>query len=73
MVTFLALLGVLCVGLVVGRLWHSTILIGDRRALDRLAGGLIAEQRLQSQTHATLRAMQEETRRATSMWPSNER
>lgn len=57
-----ALVGVLLVGIIAGLMWHSTVLIGDRRTLDRLVSGLAAEQQLQARTHATLRAMHEAAR-----------
>ncbi|TQN41689.1 hypothetical protein FHU33_1066 [Blastococcus colisei] len=59
MIIFLALTGVLVIGLMLGLLWHSTVLIGDRRALDRLASHLAAEQLIQARTHDTLRAMRD--------------
>lgn len=62
MVITLALIGVLVIGLVLGLLWHGTVLIGDRRALDRLASHLATEQLIQDQTHATLRAMRDVVR-----------
>jgi hypothetical protein len=57
-----ALVGVLLVGLIGGLLFHGTLLIGDRRTLERLTSGLVAEQQLQARTHATLRAMHEAAR-----------
>ena len=62
MVIFLALIGVLVIGLLLGLLWQGSVVIGDRRTLDRLASQLVAEQRMQAQTHATLRAMRETAR-----------
>lgn len=62
MIIFLALIGVLIIGLVLGLLWHSTVLIGDRRALDRLASHLAAEHLIQARTHDTLRAMRDAAR-----------
>jgi hypothetical protein len=58
----LALIGVLVIGLVLGLLWHSTVLIGDRRVLHRLASHLAAEQLIQARTHDTLRAMRDAAR-----------
>jgi hypothetical protein len=57
MVIFLALLVVLIIVIVVGLLWHGTVLIGDRRALDRLARHLETERRMAAATQATLQAM----------------
>jgi hypothetical protein len=57
MLLICALIGVLLIGVILGLLWHSTVLIGDRRTLARLASSLAAEQQLQARTHATLRAM----------------
>lgn len=63
MVIFLALVGVLIVGLVFGLLWRGTVLIGDRRALDRLAAQLEAERRMNAATQDTLQAMRQAVRR----------
>lgn len=62
MVIFLALLSVLVVGVTLGLLWRGSVLIGDRRTLDRLVSQLSAEQHMQARTHATLRAMHEAAR-----------
>lgn len=62
MLLICALVGALLIGVVAGLLWHSTVLIGDRRTLDRLASTLVAEQQLQARTHAALRAMHEVAR-----------
>lgn len=61
-VIMLALVGVLVIGLVAGLLWRGTLLIGNRRALDRLSSQLSAEQRMQAATHATLAAMRQAVR-----------
>ena len=59
MLTILALLGVLALGLILGLLWRGAVLIGDRRALDRLSSRLVAEHRMEDATRATLSAMQQ--------------
>ncbi len=66
MLVLLALLGALVVGLLVGLACHGTVLIGDRRALNRLAAQLTAEQRMTAATHATLAAMRHAVRRSYS-------
>jgi hypothetical protein len=58
----LALIGVLLVGLVAGLVWRGVVVIGDRRALDRLGSQLLAEQRMAAATHATLQAMRQVVR-----------
>lgn len=62
MLLALALLAVLGVGIVVGLVWRGAVIIGDRRALDRLAGRLDAERRMTAATHATVQAMRQMTR-----------
>lgn len=56
--TLLFLLVTLIVGASLGLAWRGTVLLGDRRAVDRLATQLMTEMRLQAETDATLRAMQ---------------
>lgn len=44
--------------------WRGTLLLGDRRAVDRLAAQLATELHLRVRTEATLRAMGEAARDA---------
>ena len=66
MLTILALIGVLTIGLVVGLVWRGAVLIGDRRTLDRLTSQLEAERRMMAATHATLADMRDAVRRGFS-------
>ncbi|WP_147252096.1 hypothetical protein [Blastococcus sp. TF02-09] len=66
MLTVLALVGVLVLGLALGLVWRGAVLIGDRRTLDRLASQLEAEQCMAAATHATLAAMRQTVRRGVS-------
>lgn len=58
-VVALALLGFLILGLAIGLVWRGTVIIGDRRALDRLSHQLIAEQRVEAATRLTLQRMRQ--------------
>lgn len=60
----LALLGVLVLGIVAGLVFRGSVLIGDRRTLNRLSSHLLAEQRMQAATHATMAAMRATARMA---------
>lgn len=62
MILTLAFIGILVIGVVLGLMWHGIVLVGDRRAVDRLAAQLVAEVRMQNQTHATLQAMRQMAR-----------
>lgn len=58
MLTFLAFLGVLLTGLVVGLVARGWLLMpADRRRLEAVAADLLAEARIDALTRATLRAM----------------
>lgn len=61
-IVFLA--AALVIGIGLGLTWRGTLLLGDRRAVDRLASQLATELHLQARTEATLRAMREATRDA---------
>lgn len=58
----LALLGMLIVGILVGLAWRGMLLIGDRRALDRLSAGIEAEQRMRAATQAAMAASRQAVR-----------
>jgi len=58
-VVALALLGVLVLGLIVGLVWRGTVIISDRRALNRLGRQFTAEQRMEAATRLTLQRMRE--------------
>lgn len=57
-----AVIGVLVIGLAIGLLWRGVLLVGDRRVLDRLSSQLLAEQRMQAYSRATLHAMSDAVR-----------
>lgn len=60
MVTTLALVGALVVGLLIGLTWQGVVHIGDCHVIDRLSRQLVAEQRLQEATRQTLNRMRAE-------------
>ncbi len=62
MIVLLALLAAVLIGLLVGLAWRGVLLFGDQRALDALSSQLAADLRIDSQTKATLRAMQDAAR-----------
>ena len=62
MLTVLSLLAMLLIGLAVGLLWHGTVLVGDRRNLDRLTRLLLAELRMEARTQTTMQAMRQAAR-----------
>ena len=43
-------------------LWRGTVVLGDRRALDRLSDRLLTELRLEARTQATMQAMRQVAR-----------
>ena len=49
----------LAVGVLAGLWWRGTVLLGDRRAVDRLSERLLTELRMEAQTQATMRAMRQ--------------
>lgn len=57
-----SLLAMLFVGIAVGLAWRGLIVIGDRRALDRLAAQLETERRMAAATNASLRTMRQVVR-----------
>jgi hypothetical protein len=67
MLLVLALVTVLLIGMLAGLWWRGTVLLGDRRALDRLSDRLLTELRMEARTQATMQAMrlaaQEQRRR----------
>ncbi|TFV62038.1 hypothetical protein E4P41_08540 [Geodermatophilus sp. DF01-2] len=63
MTLILVILGVLVIGVFVGLWARGALLARDRRALDNVRRQLIAEQRMRTQTHDTIRAMRTTARR----------
>jgi hypothetical protein len=49
----------LAVGMLVGLWWRGTVLLGDRRTVDRLSEQLLTELRMEARTQATMRAMRQ--------------
>jgi hypothetical protein len=59
MLLVLALVTVLLIGVLAGLWWHGTVLLGDRRTLDRLSDRLLTELRMEAHTQATMQAMRQ--------------
>lgn len=70
MITSLALLGTLLIGLLVGLAVRGCLLLGSRRQFDLMARRLLAEQQIQGRTRETLAAMRQATRDAFRSHPS---
>jgi hypothetical protein len=49
----------LSVGVLAGLWWRGTVLLGDRRTIDRLSERLLTELRMEAWTQATMRAMRQ--------------
>jgi hypothetical protein len=49
----------LAVGMLAGLWWRGTVLLGDRRTVDRLSEQLLTELRMEARTQATMRAMRQ--------------
>jgi hypothetical protein len=72
MLLLLALLATLLVGVVIGLAWRGTVVLGDHRALDRLASRLLTELRMEAHTQATLQAMRRAGRDSSRAGPDVE-
>ncbi len=59
------------VGLLAGLWWRGTVLLGDRRTVDRLSEQLLTELRMEAKTQATMRAMRQAVREHRSETETN--
>jgi hypothetical protein len=62
MLLALALVTVLIIGVLAGLWWRGTVLLGDRRTLDRLSDRLLTELRMEAHTQATIQALRQVAR-----------
>ncbi len=58
MTILLAAMAVMLIGVIVGMALRGTVLVGDKRAVDRISERLVAELRMEARTQATMHAMQ---------------